>query len=117
MRHLRAGRHVSTIRSAIVIALAIVAVPLHSAEAQITVDVVHAFPSAGPAQPAARLLRGSDGNLYGTTQYGGSHNAGTVFSLAPDGTFTVLHEFDGADGSLPNALIEARDGNLYGTTR
>ncbi|MEO8075918.1 MAG: choice-of-anchor tandem repeat GloVer-containing protein [Acidobacteriota bacterium] len=116
MRKPPAPRTVSTIRRALVIAAAMVAVPIHSAEAQITVAVVHAFPSAGAVQPAARLLRGSDGNFYGTTQYGGSRNAGTVFSLAPDGAFTVLHEFNGLDGAWPNALIEASDGNLYGTT-
>jgi uncharacterized repeat protein (TIGR03803 family) len=33
--------------------------------------------------PNAALLQASDGNLYGTTAYGGSNNLGTVFSLSP----------------------------------
>src|SRR5207245_269832 len=41
----------------------------------------------------------------------------TIFKLAPDGTLTVLHSFDGGDGAYPAASL-ALDGtgNLYGTT-
>lgn len=67
------------------------------------------------------LLQGADGNLYGTTYYGGvSHNCsegcGTVFKLTPAGSLTTLHSFDGADGSGPDVLIQASDGNFYGAT-
>src|SRR5205823_1686862 len=86
---------------------ATVLVSVRLADAQVVVNVIHGFPSAGAVQPAAPLLRASDGKLYGTTQFGGAHNAGTVFSLAPDGTFSVLHEFDEVNGAWPNALIQA----------
>ena len=33
--------------------------------------------------PVGGLLLDSAGNLYGTTQYGGAHKAGTVFEVAP----------------------------------
>ena len=58
------------------------------------------------------------GNLYGTTQAGGTYGYGTVFKLAPDGTETVLHAFaGGSDGGKPMAgLIQDKSGNLYGTT-
>ncbi len=67
------------------------------------------------------------GNLYGTTQSGGSTalhefaGCGVVFELTPLGTGwteTVLHNFmGGADGCFPmNPLIMDRAGNLYGTT-
>ncbi|HTV33322.1 MAG TPA: choice-of-anchor tandem repeat GloVer-containing protein, partial [Methylocella sp.] len=72
------------------------------------------------SEPAAVLIFDSSGNLYGTTVYGGTSNAGTVFKLAPDGTETVLHAFKGSpsDGSNPSAgLIFDRSGNLYGTTQ
>jgi len=70
--------------------------------------------------PRARLVQGSDGNFYGTTEYGGtSTNWGTVFKITPQGTLTTLYEFgDLATGSvLPYAgLVQGNDGNFYGTT-
>jgi uncharacterized repeat protein (TIGR03803 family) len=69
------------------------------------------------ANPYDALLQGTDGNYYGTAQYGGAHGLGTVFKITPQGTFTVLHSFDSSDGSEPEAgLIQATDGNFYGTT-
>lgn len=64
--------------------------------------------------PDATLLQASDGNFYGTTQFGGVHNKGTFFKLTPGGKFTTLHSF--SEFSNANALIEGLDGNLYGTT-
>jgi uncharacterized repeat protein (TIGR03803 family) len=68
--------------------------------------------------PMAGLLADKAGNLYGTTLGAGSGGCGTVFKLAPDGTFTVLHNFAaGADGDGPVAgLVSDAAGNLYGTT-
>lgn len=58
------------------------------------------------------------GNLYGTADIGGANNMGVIFKLAPDGTYTILHNFDGTDGSYPSRLTLLRDasGNLYGVT-
>lgn len=68
--------------------------------------------------PYAGLVQGSDGNFYGTTNYGGADNDGTVFRISPGGTLTTLHSFDDADGYSPYAgLIQASDGNFYGTTQ
>jgi uncharacterized repeat protein (TIGR03803 family) len=60
----------------------------------------------------------ADGNFYGTTFQGGSANLGVLFKISPNGTYTVLHEFQGgSDGSSPFAApIQASDGNFYGTT-
>jgi uncharacterized repeat protein (TIGR03803 family) len=64
----------------------------------------------------------SAGNLYGTTPYGGTYNAGTVFKLTPTTTGAwkenILHSFTGgADGRYPSgALILDSTGSLYGTT-
>jgi uncharacterized repeat protein (TIGR03803 family) len=67
--------------------------------------------------PLAGLIRDKSGNLYGTTDYGGSP-VGTVFRLAPDGTETVLYGFTGhSDGGNPETrLATDGQGNLYGTT-
>lgn len=73
--------------------------------------------------PASALLLDKAGNLYGTTAGGGPSNNGTVFKLAPDGrggwTETILHAFNGTDGSLPNLapLVEDASGNLFGVTQ
>lgn len=68
--------------------------------------------------PYAKLIQDLEGNLYGTTYYGGSTGAGTVFKLTAGGEFSVLHEFDGgSEGAKPYAgLVQASDGNFYGTT-
>jgi uncharacterized repeat protein (TIGR03803 family) len=67
--------------------------------------------------PMAGVILDSAGNIYGTTSKGGVDcNCGTVFKLSPDGTETILHSFQAAEGSTPKAsLVMDRRGNLYGT--
>jgi uncharacterized repeat protein (TIGR03803 family) len=68
-------------------------------------------------RPFAGLIEASDGNLYGTTVFGGTYNDGTVFRITPAGLLTTLHSFQGSDGAEPYAgVIQATDGNLYGAT-
>jgi uncharacterized repeat protein (TIGR03803 family) len=69
-------------------------------------------------ETAGPLLLGGDGNLYGTTLYGGSDNDGIAYRISPAGSgFTVLHSFDNSDGLNPaTGMIEATSGILYGTT-
>ncbi len=76
--------------------------------------------------PDAGLLLDEDGNLFGTTEFGGGNDsqayvqgAGTVFKLTDEGLQT-LHSFcsneDCTDGAEPNAqLIMDGTGRLYGT--
>src|SRR6185437_10047295 len=86
-----------------------------------TETVLHTF-SGDDESPSGPLIRDADGNLYGTTYSGDinvcseEHHCGTVFKLAPDGTYTRLHNFvGGAGGVAPNGvLIRDRAGNLYG---
>jgi uncharacterized repeat protein (TIGR03803 family) len=88
------------------------------------VETVHSFaPGEGNnTTVSAPLLLASDGNFWGTTKLattsaGVSVSTGTIFRVAPDGTFQTMHTFSGPDGRLPVAgLIEASDGFLYGTT-
>jgi uncharacterized repeat protein (TIGR03803 family) len=70
------------------------------------------------AQPVAGLVQATNGNFYGTTEYGGGPmcNCGTFFEITPKGRFTALHVFEGDDGLRPNGLVQAADGNFYGTT-
>ena len=86
-----------------------------------TFTTIHHF-AANTSFPRARLLQTSDGSFYGTTQGGGTNQAGTVYKLTPDGNggfaFSVLHSFHpSTTGQSPLAgLIQGSDGNLYGTT-
>jgi len=70
------------------------------------------------------LIQAANGDLYGTTIWGGNANfcggpalgCGTIFKITPAGALTTLHSFDGSDGEETNGLMQASDGNLYGTT-
>jgi uncharacterized repeat protein (TIGR03803 family) len=81
------------------------------------VTIIHDFNcSTEGCNSAAALTQASDGNFYGTTQFGG--RAGTVFRLTPAGVLTVLYPFlANTDGTNPTgAVVEGADGNLYGVT-
>jgi uncharacterized repeat protein (TIGR03803 family) len=80
------------------------------------------FADPDGASPNSKMAWGSDGNLYGTTAYGGSNNAGTVFRLTTNGVLTSLVSFTVSFDSAFNynyngaGLVLAGDGNLYGIT-
>ena len=82
--------------------------------------ILHSFDSSTDGGfPFAGLVRDAAGNLYGTTQIGGTSGSGVVFRLdAATYTETVLYNFTGgSDGGLPfGDLILDEAGNLYGTT-
>ncbi len=68
------------------------------------------------ASPNGALVRGSDGNFYGSAG-GGTYDGGVIFKLTPSGTLTDLHNFNRTDGLNANGgLVQGRDGNFYGTT-
>lgn len=88
---------------------------------QWTETVLHDFSYGTGYYPFDGLIFDAAGNLYGTTQGGGTYDAGTVFRLAPMAkgawTYTVLYSFTGGnDGAYPSSsLIFDSAGNLYGT--
>jgi uncharacterized repeat protein (TIGR03803 family) len=65
-------------------------------------------------------ILGSDGNLYGITDYGGSSDTGIIYRVTLGGEFTVLYNFCAnntcPDGTAVNWLTEGSDGNFYGAT-
>jgi uncharacterized repeat protein (TIGR03803 family) len=80
---------------------------------------LHSFTGTNDgSNPQAALVQGSDGYLYGTTVWGGTNNAGTLFRISTNGILTSLYSFTGGnDGRNPvAALVQGSDGNLYGTT-
>lgn len=73
------------------------------------------------SRPVGGLIRGQDGNFYGTTSRGGDFDKGTLFRVGPDGNgFETLHHFAGAPlhGDSPRYGTLARDGagGYFGTT-
>ncbi len=91
-----------------------------------TETVIHNFTGgADGEQPNGGLVLDSEGNLYGTTEFGGggtecleASGCGTVFKVTPSGSETILYSFTGGDdGGRPLAgLVMDDEGNFYGTT-
>ena len=79
-------------------------------------------------QPSMGVVFDANGNLFGTTQFGGNAQAcgggcGTIFELSPPAqghgawTHTVLYTFQGnADGQYPGTMQLGANGALYSTT-
>lgn len=83
--------------------------------------ILHNFAndSSDGGLPDASLIIDNSGNLYGTASSGGAYGGGTVFEISAEGSYMVLHNFDGAqgDGFAPlTSLTLDSQGNLYGTT-
>jgi uncharacterized repeat protein (TIGR03803 family) len=81
--------------------------------------VLHTFNSLTEdgANPFGGVIRDEAGNLYGTTAYGGTNGAGTIFKLDGAGKETVLHNFIYEQEESPEGTLTRDDeGNLYGTT-
>jgi uncharacterized repeat protein (TIGR03803 family) len=74
--------------------------------------------AALPSNTIAPLVMGTDGNFYGTTQYGGTFNRGTVFRLSVKGKMKIIHSFDPThEGGVPiGPVMIGADGKFYGTT-
>ena len=83
-----------------------------------TETVLHDFVgSPDGALPYAGVFRDAAGNLYGTTDQGGTANYGVVFEVDVAATESVLHSFNGTDGAWPwGGLVGDSQGNLFGAT-
>lgn len=101
--------------------------PAHACQAALCYwreSIVHTFqgpPNDGHLPQLGTLVFDQAGNIYGTTELGGTSDRGVVFELKPSGSgwaVNVLHSFgSGSDGFQPEAgVIFDPAGNLYGTT-
>ena len=104
--------------------------PAHSTGSTVTPwteTVLYRFPGGddGAVPKYGAVAFDGNGNLYGTTQYGGnvcgSPGCGTVYQLSPSGgswTESVLHSFSPRDdGSQPlGGVVLDRYGDVYGAT-
>jgi uncharacterized repeat protein (TIGR03803 family) len=121
-----------TFLAAAALAIALETVTTPSAQAQ-TFTLLHVFTGAPDgAYPEAGFVQDAAGNLYGTSQLGGStagvcanisgfnniNGCGTIFRIDTTGAESVLYRFTGgADGEFPaSGLVIDAAGNLYGTT-
>lgn len=81
--------------------------------------VVHSFnnPATG-LYPSNPLIFDAAGNLYGTTQVGGSLGIAYELHRHPGSWhYNVLHDFAGGrDGQQPRSGLTELNGNFYGTT-
>src|SRR5665213_1793493 len=81
-------------------------------------QAIYSFTNTGDgANPRAGLFFGMDGNLYGTAQYGGTKNDGSVFTVTTNGSFTTLHLFNSStEGAEAVAgLVEGTSNVYFGT--
>ena len=86
-------------------------------------NVLYSFPGGASDGyfPQSGVALDNIGNLYGTTYYGGTYGAGTVYRLTPSGSGwaeNILYNFQaGDDGGYPfGGLIFDQFGNLYAAT-
>ena len=67
--------------------------------------------------PLAGVIVDPSGDIYGNTETGGASNVGTVYGISANGTFTLVHSFDGTDGKYPyGSFVRSAKGTLFGTT-
>ena len=107
-------------RSALAIASAALLMGVAAAPvAQAQFSTLYSFSGSDGANPQSVLITDTSGNLYGTTNNGGSGGYGIVFKLGTSG-LTTLNAFSttsSTDGLNPYAgLVRDSLGNLYGTT-
>jgi len=88
-------------------------------------QVLYSFTGgADGQQPWAGVTLDGAGNLYGAVTFAGASEncgpsgCGNIYKLAPDGTFSVLHNFSWDDGANPasDLVRDRKTGALYGST-
>jgi uncharacterized repeat protein (TIGR03803 family) len=107
------------IRAPIVAALSVLVLAL---PASASIGTFYSFAGPDGETPAAPLVQGFDGFLYGVAAHGGDFNVlppdggGTIFRTDAVGNLTTLHVFRGLEGAVPTGITQGRDGAFYGTT-
>ena len=125
MQHRRwiGGMNLRTTVASMTVAILLIVMASQRVEGQ-TFSTLHSFSGLDGEMPTAGLTMDGTGNLYGTTQYGGTAGYGSVFKLVHTAGSWILHPLysfpndgGGNDGAEPYAGVTiGPDGNLYGTT-
>ncbi len=88
-------------------------------------QVLHKFCSVGVycsdgVYTVGALVVGTDGNIYGATNQGGTGctgGCGAIFRVTPSsGAYEVVFSFSSVIGGFPSGLTAASDGTFYGLT-
>jgi uncharacterized repeat protein (TIGR03803 family) len=80
------------------------------------VGLLYSF-QLGPRNPAAGVILGTNGCLYGTSYAGGSNGYGAIFAVYTNGGLSHQFSLDYTNGIYPQAaLIQGGDSNYYGTS-
>ena len=109
------------IRGLFVVATLVLSLVAATAHAQ-TYSDLYDFGSASGRSAQSRSIRESWRRVATATftarrQQAEAAVLGTVFKITPQGVLSVLYNFDGTHGKVPNSgLTLATDGNFYGTT-
>ncbi|MGA8153033.1 MAG: choice-of-anchor tandem repeat GloVer-containing protein [Terriglobales bacterium] len=80
------------------------------------ITVLHKFKAYGTGgyQPTG-LVQATDGNFYGVTLKGGTAAWGVIFRITPARTYSVLYNFDSADGASPfSTPMQHTNSKIYG---
>ncbi len=115
-----ARRTTAVLFASLLFSLAVLSQPAHSQ----TYKVIYNFSGQGSdgATPYGGPTLDHLGNLYGTTNLGGTFGSGSVYRLSPNGSswkYTSLYSFKGVtDGAGPGyeTLVIGADRALFGTT-
>jgi len=83
-------------------------------------NTLYSFNDGDGSGPQGGLIKGTDGDFYGTTM-NGINFWGTVYKITPNGKLTTLHSFCTTvgcpDGEQPQGgVVQGSDGNFYGAT-
>ena len=103
-------------------AVAALSALLLAAPSAAAVGTLHSFAGPEGETPAAPLVQGVDGFLYGAAAHGGDFavmppdGGGTIFRSDGSGNVITLYAFNGLDGAVPTGIVPGRDGAFYGTT-
>lgn len=82
-----------------------------------TESVIHSFGGSGDGStPDGAISILSNGNMYGTTTFGGASQNGVIWEIPAGGVYTVLHNLTADEGNFARGrLIQDKKGKFYGT--